>query len=108
MTEQELMDVVEQRMADPTVLGRIACNLRSTAPVQQRHHDAHSFNVEWEDDGDYWRCTITDCKSASRLVQVDIHENRTIRADVYASCRVTISPEEDLLCVTRYLPSSTR
>ena len=108
MTDQELMDVVEQRMADPTVLGRIACNLRSKASVQQRHHDGHSFDVEWEDDGDYWRCTITDRESASRLVQVDLHENETIRADVYTSCRVTVSPEEDLLCVTRYRSASAR
>jgi hypothetical protein len=108
MTEQELMDVVELRMADPVVLGRIACNLRSSASVQQRHHDGLSFDVEWEDDGDYWRCTVTDRESSSRLVQVDLHENKTIRADVYTSCRVTVSPEEDLLCVTRYRTTPTR
>jgi hypothetical protein len=70
--------------------------------VEQRHHDDRGFDVAWEDDGDYWRCTITEQGSKARLVQVDIHENQTVRTDAFAPCRVTISPEEDLLCVTRY------
>ena len=36
------------------------------------------------------------------LVQVDIHENATVRVDVFEPCRVTVSPEEGFLCLTRY------
>ena len=102
MTNEELVNVVEQRMADPTVLGRLACNLRSADGVQQKHHDDRAFDVEWQDDGDYWRCIVSERGSAKPLVQVDLHENATVRADVFAACRVTVSPEDGILCVTRY------
>ena len=103
MTAQELIEVVDQRMSDPAVLGRLACNLHRADIVEQRHHDDRLFTVAWHDSGDFWRCIISSKDSAHRhLVQVDIHENATIRVDSFEPCRVTISPEEGFLCLTRY------
>ncbi len=102
MKAEELQAVVEQRMSDPSVLGRIACNLRCADPAHQRHEDGRNFDVLWEDEGDYWRCTVIDRATSIKLAQIDLHENNTIRTDVFAPCRVTVSPEEGLLCVTRY------
>jgi hypothetical protein len=103
MTSLELTEIVDQRTTDPTVLGRLACNLRSNDLVVQRHHDNRQLSVAWQDSGDFWRCTIlSDEKTARPLAQVDIHENSTVRVDVFEPCRVTISPEEGFLCLTRY------
>lgn len=103
MTPLELTEIVDQRMNDPAVLGRLACNLRRSDQVSQRHHDDRQFSVAWQDAGDFWRCTIAAEEDASRrLAQVEIHENSTVRIDVFEPCRVTVSPEEGLLCVTRY------
>jgi hypothetical protein len=102
MTNEELKDVADQRMTNPNVVGRVACALRDASRVEQRHHDGRNFRVLWEDDGDSWRCTVTDEVSSAKLMQIDIHENGTVRADAFAPCRVTVSPEEGLLCVTRY------
>jgi hypothetical protein len=102
MTNEELKDVAEQKMTNPNVVGRVASALRDGSRVEQRHHDGRKFRVLWEDDGDSWRCTVTDENTAAKLMQIDIHENGTVRADAFAPCRVTVSPEEDLLCVTRY------
>jgi len=102
MTELELGEIVEQRMTDPKVLGRIACNLRDEKTVVQRHHDQQSFTVTWRDAGDYWRCVIADAMGDVVLVQVDLHENHTLRIEVGSPCRVTVSPEDDILSVTRY------
>ncbi len=103
MTQQQLIEVVDQRMTDPTVLGRLACTLHRNDLVEQRHHDGRTFSVDWHHYGDFWRCTISSDDSAHRhLVQVDIHENATVRVDVFEPCRVTVSPEEGFLCLTRY------
>ena len=103
MTAQELTEIVDQRLSDPSVLGRLVTNLRSSDDVQQRHHDARNFAVRWQDCGDFWRCTVTDADTPShRLAQIDLHENQTVRADVFEPCRVTVSPEEGILCLTRY------
>jgi hypothetical protein len=103
MTAQELIEVVDQRMTDPMVLGRLACNLHRSDPVEQRHHDGRRFRVAWHDSGDYWRCTVTSDEDATnRLIQVDIHENATVRVDAFEPCRVTVSTEDGVLCVTRY------
>lgn len=102
MTPLELHQIVEQRMDDPRVLGRIACNLRQSDSAVQRHHDGRQFAVSWHDAGDCWRCTLLDSESGAQLAQVDLHENQTVRIEVDAACRVTISPEEDILSVTRY------
>ncbi len=103
MTSLELTEIVDQRMNDPAVLGRLACNLRRNDEVQQRHHDDRQFSVDWHDAGDFWRCTISSRENAARrLAQVDVHENSTVRIDAFEPCRVTISPEEGFLCVTRY------
>ncbi|MEO6924317.1 MAG: hypothetical protein ABI142_10865 [Bryocella sp.] len=105
MTTLELTEIVHQRMADPSVLGRLACNLRSSEFIEQRHHDDRELSLVWEDMGDSWRCTIySKGKQEHRIVQVDIHENNTIRLESYEPCRVTISPEEGILCLTRYKP----
>lgn len=103
MTGEELRDVVEQRMSDETVAGRIACSLRGSEGVEQRNRDGRAFEVSWENKGDFWRCIITDQASSARLIQMDLHENQTTRTDVFEPCRVTLSWEEELLCVTRYL-----
>ena len=102
MTADELKEVVEQRMSDPAVLGRVVCNLRSAEPVEQRHHDGRAFSVVWQDDGDYWRCVIEEPGATRPLIQMDLHENATVRIETYEPCRVTVSPEENILCVTRY------
>ena len=103
MTAQELSEIVDQRMADPTVLGRIACNLCVSDPLLQRHHDGKQYLVWWHDHGDFWRCTILPSDDPThRLAQIDIHDNGTVRADVYEACRVTVAHEEGFLCLTRY------
>jgi hypothetical protein len=103
MTSLELTEIVEQRMTDPAVLGRLVSNLRDSKSVEQRHNDGQEFRVSWQDSGDFWRCTVVAAKDAARLlVQVDLHENGTVRADVFEPCRVTVSPDEGFLCLTRY------
>jgi hypothetical protein len=102
MNHIELGEIVEQRMSDPKVLGRIACNLRDGHDIVQRHHDDSKFEVSWQDAGDYWRCVVTEATTTRRLVQVDLHENGTTRIETDAPCRVTVSPEDNILSVTRY------
>jgi len=106
MTSFELTEIVDQRMADPTVLGRLACNLRSSEPVEQRHHDDRKLSLAWQDFGDYWRCIVYSSeRQERRLAQVDIHENATVRVEAYEPCRVTVSPADGILCLTLYKPS---
>lgn len=102
MTPLELNQIVEQRMDDPRVVGRIACNLRHSDSTVQRAHDGREFAVSWQDGGDYWRCLLSDRESGDRLAQVDLHENQTVRIEVDAACRVTVSPEDGILSITRY------
>jgi hypothetical protein len=103
MTPLELSAIVDQRMTDPAVLGRLACNLHSNDVLEQRHNDNRHFTVAWQDSGDFWRCIISsDDRTAPPLAQVDLHENATVRIETYEPCRVTISPEEGFLCLTRY------
>jgi hypothetical protein len=101
VTSSELKEIVDQRMTDPHVTGRLVCNLKSDA-VEQKNNDGRLFKVLWQDDGDYWRCTLTDSTSGKLMAQVDIHENSTVRADLFEPGRITVSPEEGILCVTRY------
>jgi hypothetical protein len=103
MTALELSAIVDQRMTDPAVLGRLACNLHSNDVLEQRHNDNRHFTVSWQDSGDFWRCIIaSDDQASPLLARVDIHENATVRIETYEPCRVTISPEEGFLCLTRY------
>ena len=105
MTLLELNEIADQRMADPTVLGRLVCNLRNAHPIVQRHHDDQNFSVTWNDAEDFWRCTIfADGNPAHRIAQIDLHANHTLRADLFEPGRITISPEEGILCLTRYKP----
>ena len=105
MTPDELNEIANQRLADPTVIGRLVCNLRSNDSLVQRHHDHQHFSVSWQDSGDFWRCTIfADGTPAHRLAQIDLHENSTFRADLFEPGRITISPQEGILCLTRYKP----
>ena len=105
MTALELTEIVDQRMADPTVLGRLACNLRSSDLIEQRHHDDRKLSLDWQDEGDSWRCTIYSSEKRERLTaQVFLHENATVRIESYEPCRVTISPEDNILCLTRFKP----
>ncbi len=102
MTRLELDEIIEQRMTDSRVVGRIACNLRDAHDVVQRHHDGATFSLAWQDAGDYWHCIITNQANALRLMQVDLHENGTVRMETDEPCRVTVSPEDNILSVTRY------
>ena len=105
MTSLELTEIVDQRMADPAVLGRLACNLRSGDLIEQRHHDDRKLSLVWNDQGDSWRCCIYSSEKRERLIaQVDIAENTTVRVESYEPCRITISPEDGILCLTRYRP----
>lgn len=103
MTTAELNEVVEQRMADPAVVGRLACNLRS-GEMQQRHLDDKTLRMEWIDSGDSWRCVVTDAAGGKRVAQVDIHENSTVRMEAYEPCRIAVCPEDGILTLTRYRP----
>lgn len=103
MTAQELKEIVEQGMDEPGILGRLACNLRNDDLVEQRHHDERKLDIVWRDTGTYWRCTIfLDEVTDLCLVQVDLHRDSTVRVEAYEPCSVTISPEDDLLCLTRF------
>jgi hypothetical protein len=103
MTSFELLEIVNQRLDDPTVLGRLATNLYREDSVHQRHNDDRTLALSWQEHGDMWRCTLWFAHNPdARLAQIDIHENATTRIDVFEPCRVTISPHEGILCVTRY------
>ncbi|MBW4038393.1 MAG: hypothetical protein HIU91_05845 [Acidobacteria bacterium] len=105
MTTLELDEIANQRMSDPNVLGRFVCHLRSNDRLAQRHHDDQNLSVAWQDAEDFWRCTIfADGNPAHRVAQVDLHENNTVRADLFEPGRITVSPEEGILCLTRYKP----
>jgi hypothetical protein len=105
MTPDELNEIANQRLDDPIVNGRLVCNLRSNDSLVQRHHDDQHFSVSWQDSGDFWRCTIfADSSPNHRLAQVDLYENATSRADLFEPGRITISPQEGILCLTRYKP----
>ena len=105
MTSLELTEIADQRMSDPTVIGRLVCNLRSSDLVAQRHHDDQHFTITWQDSAEFWRCSIfADGTPTHRLAQIDLYDNSTIRADLFEPGRITISPEEGILCLTRYKP----
>ena len=103
MTSQELIEVVNDRMTDPRVLGRLACNLRSSDLVQQRSVDGRTLEIAWKDTGDTWRATVTYAgQPEQRVAQIDLNENSSFRVEAFEPCSVTISPEDTLLCLTRY------
>jgi hypothetical protein len=104
MTSYELLEIANQRLDDPTVLGRLATNLFSEESVQQRSKDDRTLTLSWHEHGDLWRCTISDQATDKRIAQIDIHENATTRIDVFEPCRVTISRDEGILCLTRFKP----
>lgn len=49
-----------------------------------------------------WRCTITPEGSPSYLAPVDLHDATAVRIETRESCATTLSPDDDLLCMTRY------
>ncbi len=102
MTSAELKEIVEQRPNDPAVVGRIASNLQGDGAVEQQHHDGVTFAVEWQDLGGYRRCTIASHEGSRRLARIDVHENGTVRVEADQPLAVTVSQEDDLLCLTRY------
>jgi hypothetical protein len=104
MTSYELLEIVNQRMDDPTVLGRLATNLFSEELVKQQNKDDRALSLSWQEHGDLWRCVISDPATDKHIAQIDIHENATTRIDVFEPCRITISREEGILCLTRYAP----
>ena len=105
MTALELKELVEQRMDDPWILGRLACNLRDNDVVEQRHHDNRRLSVFWRDTGAFWRCTIfLDETTELCLVQIDLHQDSTVRVEAFEPCSVTIEPNDGVLCLTRFRP----
>ena len=103
MTNSELKEIVEQEMDDPFVLGRLANKLHRNDVVEQRHHDGRHLEVFWRDTGSFWRCTIfLDATTEMCLVQIDLHRDSTVRVEAWEPCSVTISLEDDLLCLTRF------
>jgi hypothetical protein len=104
MTSHELLEIANQRLEDPTVLGRLATNLFSEESAQQRSKDDRTLALTWQELGDLWRCIVSDPASDKRIAQIDIHENATTRIDVFEPCRVTISRDEGILCLTRFKP----
>jgi hypothetical protein len=105
MTTAELKEIVEQKMNDPWILGRLACNLRDNDLVEQRHHDKRNLIVYWRETIEFWRCTIfLDEEEDLCLAQIDLCNDSTIRVEVFEPCSVTISPQDGLLCLTRYRP----
>ena len=109
MTAPELKEIVEQRMDYPWILGRLACNLRSNDLVEQKHHDERKLRVLWRNTGNFWRCTIfLDEVTGLCLVQVDLHDDSTVRVEAFEPCSITVSPQDNLLCVTRYRPQIGR
>ena len=105
MTQSELVEIVEQRMDDPFILGRMVCNLRSNGLVEQRHHDNQKLEVFWRDTGGFWRCTVfLDERTDLCLAQIDLHDDSTVRIEAFQPCSITVSPEDGILCLTRYRP----
>lgn len=103
MNTQELKEIVNQQMNDPFVLGRIVCNLRSNDLVEQQHHDKCDFEVFWRKSDMFWRCTIFLNKNTELcLAQIDLHDDMTVRVESYKPCSITISPEDGILCLTRF------
>jgi hypothetical protein len=103
MKALELKEIVEKGMDNPWILGRLACNLRSNDLVEQRHHDKRKLRVCWRNTGEFWRCTIfLDQDTELCLVQVDLHNDSSVRVEAFEPCSVTISPEDGLFCLTRY------
>lgn len=103
MADLPLQQVVEQRIDDPGILGRLACHLRRSEPVAQRHHDGRVLEVLWRQRAGHWRCTVFLNKSTELcLAQVDLHDDGTVRIEAHEPCSVTISPADDLLCLTRF------
>ena len=101
MTPQELKELVDQPSTDPAVLGRLACNLKSDH-AEQKNTDDRQFEVHWQEQGDFWRCTIAARGSQGYLARVDLHDNSSVRLDAREPCSITVSTEDELLCVTRY------
>jgi hypothetical protein len=99
----DLKQVVAQRIDDPGILGRLACHLRRNEPVAQRHHDGRELDVLWRERPGHWRCTIFLSKGSELcLAQIDLHDDGTVRVESHEPCSITIAPDEDLLCISRF------
>ena len=103
MNKDALETIVQQRLDQPSILGRLACALRQNDLVSQQHHDGKVLNVVWRNRGDHWRCTIFLNQATDlALAQIDLHTDGTLRVEAWEPCSVTVSPGEDLLVLTRY------
>jgi hypothetical protein len=76
--------------------------LKSDQPIEQSQADGRNLTVRWQEFGGYWRCTITAADTPHFLARVDLHDNSTVRVETREPCSVTISQEDDLLCLTRF------
>lgn len=101
MTLGELKEIVDQRSNQPSVLGRLACNLHSNE-CEQRHSDGRNLAVQWENFGGFWRCIVSSPGAQGHLAKVDVHDNATVHVEACEPCSITVSPEDGVLCLTRY------
>lgn len=103
MAKSVLRQIVEQRLDEPGVLGRLACHLRRDEPVEQQHHDGQKLQVYWRERAGHWRCTIfLDEKTDLCLTQFDLHDDGTVRVESWEPCSVTVDPKMDVICVVRF------
>ncbi|MBZ5698125.1 MAG: hypothetical protein LAN18_06210 [Acidobacteriia bacterium] len=102
MNKAGLKAIVRDGLDDPNVLGRIACKLRDDDSLVQAHNDGRDFRVGWGQHLGYLRCTIFVGATDDALAQIDIHDDGDVRVEAWEPLSVTISPSEDLICLTRF------
>jgi hypothetical protein len=106
---EELQEIVQQQMEGPFVLGRLATRLRKNETVKQCHKDQTDLQTVWRNTGSFWRCTVfLNHSTEDCLAQVDLHNDGTVRVELFEPCSVTIDPAEDLMVLTRYAPRSAQ
>ncbi len=102
MTQVELSEIVDSTMSNPRVSACIVSNFRENRATAEGHREGGKLSIDWQDRGDYRRCTII-CEevSAAPVARIDLGEDATVRLETYMPCRVTVSNEEGFLCLSR-------
>jgi hypothetical protein len=96
-----LKQIVEQRLNEPGVLGRLACRLRENDAVEQQHHDGRKLGIKWRERPGHWRCTVfANQHTDESIVQVDLHSDGDIRIESHEPVSVHVSLQNNLLCIT--------
>ena len=95
--------VIDQHLADQSLIGSLACHLGRSEPVVQQHKDGREFEVFWSQKAGYKRCTIFVAKgSEDCIAQIDIHDDKTVRVEAHEPVSVTIDPKLDVLVLVRF------